>query len=68
MGILRPTKPFVGLVKGKGVYGRYHSVPSNFANLNLCTEGNATKNVCVWVDYIPTVAIYNNVYSYMLNI
>jgi len=30
-GILRPTKPFVGLAKGKGVYGRYHSVLSNFA-------------------------------------
>lgn len=37
-GILRPTKPFVGLAKGKGVNGRYYSVPSNFANLNLCTE------------------------------
>jgi len=30
-GILRPTKPFVGQVVGKGVYGRYCSVLSNFA-------------------------------------
>ena len=34
--------PFVGQANGKGVYKRYHSVPSNFANLNLCTEDNAT--------------------------
>jgi hypothetical protein len=30
-GIQRPTMPFVGQAKGKGVYGRYHSVISNFA-------------------------------------
>ena len=39
--------PFVGQAKGKGVYGRYHSVPSNFATLNLCTEDNATVSACV---------------------
>ena len=27
--------PLVGQAKGKGVYGRYHSVFSNFANLNF---------------------------------
>ena len=27
--------PFVGQAEGKGVYGRYHSVFSNFANLNF---------------------------------
>ena len=32
-GIQRPTMPFVGQAKGKGVYGRYHSVISNFATL-----------------------------------
>ena len=37
-GILRPTMPFVGQTKGKGVYGRYHSVLSNFATLILRTE------------------------------
>ena len=37
-GIQRPTMPFVGQAKGKGVYGRYHSVCSNFATLILCTE------------------------------
>jgi hypothetical protein len=31
------TKPFVWLVS-KGVYGRYHSVASNFATLNPNTE------------------------------
>jgi hypothetical protein len=30
-GIQRPTMPFVGQAKGKGVYGRYHSVISIFA-------------------------------------
>ena len=39
--------PFVGQAKGKGVYERYHSVPSNFATLNLCTEDNATVSACV---------------------
>ena len=34
-GILRPTMPFVGQAKGKGIYGRYHSVTSNFATLIL---------------------------------
>ena len=37
-GILRPTMPFVGQAKGKGVYERYHSVHSNFAHLNHFTE------------------------------
>jgi hypothetical protein len=37
-GILKPTKLFVGLAEGKGVYERYHSVTSNLASLNLCTE------------------------------
>ena len=37
-GILRPTKPFVGLVKGKGRFRTLLSVCSNFATLNLCTE------------------------------
>ena len=32
--------PFVGQAKGKGVYGHYHSVTSNFANLNLHTGDN----------------------------
>lgn len=31
VAIQRLTKPFVGLAKGKGVYGRYRSVLSNFA-------------------------------------
>ena len=30
-----------GFAKGKGVYGRYHSVTSNLASLNLCTEDNS---------------------------
>ena len=30
-GIWRSTMPFVGQAEGKGVYGRYHSVLSNFA-------------------------------------
>ena len=46
-GILRPTMPFVGQAKGKGVYGRYCSVTSNFATLNLHTGSNATISVCV---------------------
>ena len=55
--------PFVGQAKGKGVYGRYHSVYSNFANLNPCTGYNATVSVCVGGLY-PNVAIYyNKVYS-----
>ncbi len=29
---------FVGQAEGKGVYGRCHSVFSNLATLNLCTE------------------------------
>ena len=37
-GILRPTMPFVGQAEGKGVYGRYHSVCSNFAPLKLSIE------------------------------
>ena len=37
-GIQRPTLPFVGQAEGKGVYGRYHSVLSNFAPLILRTE------------------------------
>ena len=32
--------PFVGQAKGKGVYGRYRSVCSNFATLNHVTGGN----------------------------
>ena len=43
--ILRPTMPFVGQVKGKGVYGRYHSVHSNFATLKHFTEDNATRRL-----------------------
>ena len=38
IGILRLRKPFVRTAKGKGVYGRYHSVCSNFATLKLPTE------------------------------
>ena len=30
-GILKPGKPFVRPAEGEGVYGRYHSVLSNFA-------------------------------------
>ncbi len=41
-GILRPTMPFVGQAEGKGVYGRYCSVTSNFATLNLHTGSSAT--------------------------
>ena len=52
--------PFVGQAKGKGVYGRYHSVYSNFATLNRVTEDNATGTLA-WVDYIPVIAVYNNV-------
>ena len=37
-GILRPTVSFVGQAEGEGVYGRYHSVSSNFAHLKLRTE------------------------------
>ena len=39
-GILRPTMPFVGQAKGKGVYERYRSVSSNFATLKHFTEDN----------------------------
>lgn len=39
--------PFVGQAKGEGVYGRYHSVYSNFANLNPCTEDDATVSAYV---------------------
>ena len=39
-GILRPTMLFVGQAEGKGVYGRYYSVSSNFANLKPYTGGN----------------------------
>ena len=42
-GIRRLTKPFVGLAKGKGVYGRYCSVTSNFATLNLHTEDKCNE-------------------------
>lgn len=42
-GILRPTMPFVGPVKGKGVYERYYSVTSNFATLNLHTGTNGNS-------------------------
>ena len=42
--------PFVGQAEGKGVYERYHSVPSNFANLNLCTGGNRNgKRLRGWI-------------------
>ena len=37
-GILRSTKPFVGLAKGKGRFRTLLSVYSNFANLNHRTE------------------------------
>ena len=46
-GIQRLRTPLVRTAEGKGVYKRYHSVPSNFATLNLCTEDNATLSVCV---------------------
>ena len=59
------TMPFVGQTEGKGVYGRYHSVSSNFANLNPYTGGNATISVCVG-DYIPTCAIYSVHVEYII--
>ena len=37
-GLQRLTMPFVGQAEGKGVYGRYHSVHSNFAHLKPVTE------------------------------
>ena len=58
-GILRPTKPFVGLAKGKGVYGRYISVFFKLRNFeSISQEVIATVSVCVRADYIPTTAIY----------
>ena len=59
-GIQRPTMPFVGQAEGKGVYGRYHSVASNLANLNHSTE-IMQRYASAWVDYIPAIAIYDNV-------
>ena len=38
MELLRPTKPFVGLAEGKGVYGRYHSAFVKLRKLELRTE------------------------------
>jgi hypothetical protein len=57
-GIHRPTMPFVGQADGKGVYERYHSVSSNFANLNSYTGDNATVSVCVGGLY-PNNCYYN---------
>ena len=45
IGIRRLRTPFVRTAKGKGVYGRYHSATSNLANLNLCSEDNATRRL-----------------------
>ena len=48
----------MGLPKGKGVYGRYHSVLSNFANLNRVTEDNATGRLRGWIIFLPSVYMY----------
>ena len=56
--------PLVGQAEGKGVYGRYHSVVSNFATLKHFTEDNATISVCVGRLY-PNLH-YIIMYSYMV--
>ena len=52
--------PFVGQAKGKGVYGRYHSVHSNFATLKLSTGDNCNET-SAWVYYTQRfIALINN--------
>ena len=51
-----------GRSEGKGVYGRYRSVLSNFATLKRVTDDNATVGACVGGLY-PNPCYIFKVYS-----
>ena len=60
-GILRPTKPFVGQAEGKRRLRTLLFCDFKLRNFETLHRGNATVSVCVRVNYIQTIAIYNNV-------
>ncbi len=61
-GILRPTKPFVGQAEGKRRLRTLLFCDFKLRNFETLHRGNATVSVCVRVNYIQTIAIYNNAF------
>ena len=56
-GILRPTKPFVGLADGKRRLRTLSFCAFKLRTFETLHRDNATE-VPAWVDYIPTTVVY----------